>query len=114
MPTCMVCLISCLRSWGMSERCAMSLMRVRGVLAVNSALKDGSLQGAACSSFYIISLGAALQVSGHHTLVILHPETFEAPIVHLGVGYGRGWAIDQARRRLGVRLARQQLSHVAS
>ena len=42
--TWMVCLISCLRSWGMSERCAMSLMRVRGVLAVNSALKDGSLQ----------------------------------------------------------------------
>ncbi len=40
----MVCLISCLRSWGMSERCAMSLMRVRGVLAVNSALKDGNLQ----------------------------------------------------------------------
>ncbi len=27
----------------MSERCAMSLMRVRGVLAVNSALKEGSL-----------------------------------------------------------------------
>ena len=29
----------------MSERCAMSLMRVRGVLAVNSALKEGSLHG---------------------------------------------------------------------
>jgi len=27
----------------MSERCAMSLMRVRGVLAVNSALKEGNL-----------------------------------------------------------------------
>ena len=33
----------------MSERCAMSLMRVRGVLAVNSAVKDGSLQDVPCS-----------------------------------------------------------------
>ena len=33
----------------MSERCAMSLMRVRGVLAVNSAVKDGSLQGGLAS-----------------------------------------------------------------
>ena len=42
--TWIVCLISCFRSWGMSERCAMSRMRVKGVLAVNSALKDGSLR----------------------------------------------------------------------
>lgn len=31
---CSVCLISCLSSWGMSLRCAMSRIRVRGVDAL--------------------------------------------------------------------------------
>ncbi len=40
----MVCLISFLMSWGMSLRCAMSRMRVRGSLAWNLSVKLGSLQ----------------------------------------------------------------------
>ena len=40
----MVCLISCFSSWGMSPRCAMSRMRVRGVLAVYASVNDGSLR----------------------------------------------------------------------
>lgn len=39
----MVCLISCLRSWGMSLRWAMSRILVRGTLEVKASVKLGSL-----------------------------------------------------------------------
>ena len=44
MVTCSVCLISLLRSLGMSLRWAISLILVSGVDCVYSALKEGSLQ----------------------------------------------------------------------
>ena len=59
LSTWMVCLISCLSSWGMSERCAISRMRVNGVLAVNSALNEGSLRTKRCSQSLFEEVRAA-------------------------------------------------------